>query len=187
MIYIFTDQGNEYKCDFFNYKGYPLCNRSFKTAKALKEHITSIHEDLDCDYCGKLFLKAWPLKIHVFVQHEGHKDVRCDICEIFFINFSHFKTHMKEVHGDSITIGKINCELCDKTFKSEVFLKLHTQNVHDEGNDKEHPCNFCKKNFVGEIALKKHIDKIHDGQRDKHKCDICHTPFSELGPNHLLL
>ena len=175
--------GNEYKCDFFNYKGYPLCNRTFKTAKTLKEHITSIHEDLDCDYCGKLFLKAWPLKIHVFVQHEGHKDVRCDICEIFFINFSHFKTHMKEVHPeDSISsIGNkiVNCQFCEKTFKSEVYLTLHNQNVHDVHEGNINPCNSCKKNFVGEIALKRHNEKIHDGQRDKLKCDICHAPFSE--------
>ena len=175
--------GNEYKCDFFNYKGYPLCNRTFKTAKTLKEHITSIHEDLDCDYCGKLFLKAWPLKIHVFVQHEGHKDVRCDICEIFFINFSHFKTHMKELHPeDSISsIGnkKVNCQFCEKTFKSEVYLTLHNQNVHDVHEGNINPCNSCKKNFVGEIALKRHNEKIHDGQRDKLKCDICHAPFSE--------
>ncbi|CAD6218818.1 GSCOCG00011477001-RA-CDS [Cotesia congregata] len=52
---------------------------------------------------------------------------------------------------------KVNCELCDKTFKTKECLKAHAQSQHVKKNFKCKKCNYAS-NFQGN--LRRHI-KIH--------------------------
>ena len=102
------------------------------------------------------------------------------------------------------TMGKqFNCNICDKSFQSNLLLKGHLKNVHlskkyvcnlcdkvfarkghlnyhlkqaHEENGKSHKCNFCEKSFATPGMVKSHIDLIH-GEKRNFECDKCDKDF----------
>lgn len=92
---------------------------------------------------------------------------------------SHLKKH-EETDNESKAEKKPPyqhiCDLCNKTFKTEKFLKNHLYYTHTE---KTFLCMYCGKNFRKKAALQSHI-QVHTGEKP-HTCDICKKSFAHVG------
>ena len=126
-----------------------------------------------CEYKNKdrISIRSHYLRYHV------EKDNKCDHCEKSFGFLSDLRKHQKIVHG-----GKVQCEICDKIYRSEVTLKKHME-THAEGYVKStYPCYKCKKSFASQYYLLNHMKYDHDKvERPKFKCDWCGATFTQKG------
>ena len=55
------------------------------------------------------------------------------------------------------SVRNVVCDICDKRFAHERFLKAHVMSTHKEKN---HHCHYCGKAFSELVFLKRH-EKIH--------------------------
>jgi uncharacterized C2H2 Zn-finger protein len=76
-------------------------------------------------------------------------------------------------------IKKINCERCEKTFKSEGCLQSHVRLEHAYLDDKKFNCEKYWKTFKTEKDLNLHINHKHIKNKEV-KCEDCHR-MVELG------
>ena len=85
---------------------------------------------------------------------------------------------------------ELNCQICEKKFKTKKTLKTHYHAVHDNSakihncniltvhkGHKDYKCESCNKSFSAVSSLKIHINTIHQGKND-YKCDSCGKSFS---------
>ena len=85
---------------------------------------------------------------------------------------------------------ELNCQICEKKFKTKKTLKTHYHAVHDNSakihncniltvhkGHKDYKCESCVKSFTTAQYLKKHIHTIHEGYKD-YNCDSCGKSFS---------
>ena len=111
------------------------CDANFKTRKALKKHIDSVHEgkvEYKCLKCGKSFSYKHTLKIHIDSIHEGKKP-NC-------------------------------CSTCGKAFYKKEALKEHIDKIHDK-KEPAHGCEICGKMFVNGNRVARHIKVVHEKLR----------------------
>lgn len=71
----------------------------------------------------------------------------------------------------------IKCPQCNKHFKRQSNLRLHTKRIHMK--IKNHMCEHCPKTFVTKKDLEVHSLK-HSGERNFH-CEICGKTFQTKG------
>ena len=80
----------------------------------------------------------------------------------------------------------VSCEVCRKTFSSEINLKSHRKYAHTE--DKAHSCNQCGVKFKEKKNLRVHLLTVHkinqmvekyceEETTTKFKCEICESEF----------
>lgn len=100
---------------------------------------------------------------------------KCELC-LKTYNYKSWCRHMTEVHVDL----KLNCNICNKTFKSRQTLKRHQMYVHDgvKASWRFHKikcepvqCSKCPQMFMNRATLTAHIRNCHD--QGVHKCKIC--------------
>ena len=75
----------------------------------------------------------------------------CPLCiqNVFFL---------LQAHGSGYgTVRNVVCDVCDKRFTHQRFLKAHVMSTHKEKN---HHCQHCGKAFSELVFLKRH-EKIH--------------------------
>ena len=137
---------------------------------------------LECKLCDKTFYDERSLKNHTILEH-----FLCHTC-----NRKGFKTkedlqnHLRIVHNFQNFQEEpktIVCELCNKSFVDENYLKIHTIGVHflcricntafktkenlDEHNiekhsEKSYKCNLCSETFIGSGKLIRHKLTVHE-------------------------
>ena len=117
---------NRYKCE--------QCEKAFRDAWHLKEHVSSVHEglkSLQCKFCGKAFGYVSNLSRHLKVYHSELKiqlEKGSSIGTYEFISV----LNGKDKSENSITLTKkskprkptktLNCDFCEEIFHS--FPKL---------------------------------------------------------------
>ena len=104
--------------------------------------------------------------------------VECDYCSETFEAKNDFKMHMKCFHEELVEEMQREhlCEICNKSFKSEVNLKFHFQNVH-VNKETDETCEICNETFINSDILKRHIRIVHY----EAKCEFCNKNFSTQG------
>ena len=55
------------------------------------------------------------------------------------------------------------CEICDKEFKNNQYLRQHFNNVHNLTG--EHHCNICQKVFKLQNKLTSHMKIVHENKK----------------------
>ena len=75
------------------------------------------------------------------------------------------------------------CEICEKSFSSNLYKKRHIQIVH--GDEKFFECNICHKRYGYENELIGHVERNHEQKH--HSCDFCGKIFTSFGvlTNHI--
>ncbi|XP_041985484.1 zinc finger protein 155-like isoform X3 [Aricia agestis] len=78
-----------------------------------------------------------------------------------------------------------DCNVCNKTFISTRFLKIHYKQFHP--NLKPYKCDVCSKDFRLKCLLNRHI-QIHTIEKP-YSCDVCSKTFRETGHlnSHILI
>ena len=127
---------------------------------------------LECKLCDKSFFDERHLKSHTINEH-----FLCHTC-----NRKGFKTkedlqnHLKIVHNYQNYFQEepktIVCELCNKSFVDENYLKIHTIGVH-------FPCRICNTAFKTKEDLDEHNIENHSEKR--YKCNLCSETFIGSG------
>ena len=136
-----------------------ICGQSFPSKNQLKEHTTSVHDEVKqypCSKCGKCFSRIKSLLDHIFIVHEEKK--QCDYKSKLKENM---KSHTVRVHAEldvrEIHDGKQNlhCEICNVSFVKEINLKLHQKSRH-------HKKEILNRNAPVQLKSKKKLEKSNN-------------------------
>jgi hypothetical protein len=136
-----------------------ICGQSFPSKNQLKEHITSVHDEVKqypCSKCGKCFSRIKSLLDHIYIVHEEKK--QCDYKSKLKENM---KSHTVRVHAEldvrEIHDGKQNlhCEICNVSFVKEINLKLHQKSRH-------HKKEILNRNAPVQLKSKKKLEKSNN-------------------------
>ena len=127
-----------------------------------------------CELCEKTLTNNFCLKMHIMKIHGDHKTdnkskklYECDICGISAPK-SHLKNHQN---------AKVDCDICNKTFKDLRYLKNHNQSVHEKL--KPFKCDRCELSFGSLSKLYWHVKIVHD-KVNSCQCKKCGKTFSDF-------
>ncbi|XP_019891422.2 zinc finger protein 816-like [Musca domestica] len=171
--------GTDYVCE--------ECGKGFATDEIRKLHERRVHNiDRVCDQCGKTLHGAYALRQHL-LDHQGIKKPKwpCDICKAQLSSHSSLKRHKKVAHTDGSTVyicgecGKIaateealqkhksvvhraerkyKCTICDKAFKTAVYLREH---MTTHTGESLYTCPHCPTKFRARSNMYHHRKKAH--------------------------
>ncbi|XP_022235520.1 zinc finger protein 45-like isoform X2 [Limulus polyphemus] len=133
----------------------PACKVPFKTASELQAHLshhTKGERTVPCEVCGKLFVSAERVRVHVRAAH-GEKSCSCDICGSGFSYRCKLLDHMRTHTGDK----PFHCDVCGKSFSQKNHLTRHSM-IHT--GERPYPCDFCGRGFYRKDKLSRHR-RIH--------------------------
>ncbi|XP_044759904.1 zinc finger protein 58-like [Coccinella septempunctata] len=133
------------------------CGKSYSSSTQLKIH-KRIHTDekrYKCNQCDEAFRYNGTLRSHIRMTHTKILLTTCKVCSRYCETQEDLKEHMRTVHPKEKK--SINCQLCQKTFKSEQLLSCHLK-VHTE---LKFPCEFCQRIYPTLYRLKKHVGRAH--------------------------
>ncbi|EAT36231.1 AAEL011672-PA [Aedes aegypti] len=124
-----------------------------------KRNIKSTNKGpFQCDICQKVVSDKRKLKDHK--RCHKSKDHVCTICERPFLRrpamLRHMETHTsrpKYQRAKPVIEGPIQCDICQKEFKSKSILYGLKLKVH---GPKKHECNICGSRFSDRFTLKMH-------------------------------
>lgn len=120
-----------------------LCDRTFKAAHSMNQHIKSFHNKdklYKCTKCDEKFSSSLPRRRHMMAEH-GLKFnmLQCSACEKTF-----FAQHQLKKHYDSFHLKKKNvfCSYCGDGFFNNASLKNHLLKHTGTNNDNNHFYNM---------------------------------------------
>ena len=199
IVFVCEFCNKEFKRDskLLYHKMFSKCK--FKLVPGELEHIEAAIRDVEknvkkpvCNNCNKKFLRMEEARLHYIGRvcqklnsyhnpnnftRNSFGDFVCPVC-----NFSHRKAskltvHMKREHLER----NFTCEICQKTFVTELDLKTHVKWAHT-AKQVIIPCEICQKE-VKLTQLKSHMKYHHDPAwigKKKYKpldydliCEIC--------------
>ena len=156
-----------------------ICEKSFRSSKDLKQHISSVHgkikaKPLPCpiESCKSTFKDKTTQRLHIEAVHECKKPYQCAECGVKFSFKSALNSHMRCVHEEK---KSHKCPLCDTRFKVKGQVKVHVNTVHKQLN--KSLCTLCGKGFSRIQALKRHVQAVHEGKKP-YACPTCDKRFS---------
>ena len=164
-----------------------LCEKSIKDLKDLKTHLFEEHEkrmveaadriipfkiqemDFKCQICGEVFENFTGVEKHMN-KHYG--SFACETCGTAFITKHRLSVHCYASHRDD----KINCEICNKTFRTQMKKRIHYESVHM--NKKKIKCTKCPETFVDHFTRQKHLIDEHGENQKRYSCNECDKAFT---------
>jgi len=120
-------------------------------------------EPRPCEYCNKMFSRAWCLKTHLenscSVKKPDHEPVQCSSCEKFFTNEVNLRKHW--------SYGKqFECKICNKKF---CLTKVFTEHLMLHSGDVKYECQICLETFDLVKKLRSH-ERSHLSEVKKTFC-----------------
>ena len=151
----------------------PNCSKMFQELEQFLEH-TREHKDRQfrCHVCSAKFDDMSHLNLHSY-SHLTDEQTRekqvftCGKCKNKYTSAEALDHHMET------TPHSYTCELCDKEFTAERFLRKHLVITHSKG---VFECEVCHKKLKNEHYLKSH-SMIHTGEMP-FECNVCGSKFN---------
>lgn len=106
-----------------------------------------------CKMCGKSFLLADSLRIHM-LRHSKDRPFMCEICAKTFKGKTQLYRH-RYVHSEK---RPHTCQYCGKGFNSSYNLKGH---LRTHTGEKPYQCEICSMAFTHNVSLKTHKKSAH--------------------------
>ena len=107
-----------------------------------------------CQICQKSFPSVHYLKTHVRRMHQTDEAHRAKVCPHCGERKRQLADHIRRAHN----IKKYFCDLCPKSFKTNVQRRMH-QNVHT--GFKPYTCATCDQRFARLHHRKIHLEKYN--------------------------
>lgn len=95
----------------------------------------------------------------------------CPICSKTFASTSNRDSHIATAHN---TEKEYHCDLCEKSFRTNIYLKYHKTRHHQ---DCENECSICHQKFSNWNKYRYHWTHAHP-ENMKFKCKYCEKPFA---------
>ena len=124
----------------------PNCEKMFSAESYMKTHITKFHKeepDMPCHLCDAKCKSDIELSKHVSTEHP-RKDRLCDDCDFVFKNIT-MKEFLTSIHTHKATVCQSRterrreidtiisyCTKCTYRANSEIEMKKHLRDVHDD-------------------------------------------------------
>ena len=151
----------------------PNCSKMFQDLEQFLEH-TQEHKDRQfrCHLCSAKFTDLGQLNLHSYShltdEQTREKQVfQCGKCKNRYTSAEALDHHLQT------TPHSYTCELCDKEFTAERFLRKHLVITHSKG---VFECEVCHKKLKNEHYLKSH-SLIHTGEMP-FECKVCGNKFN---------
>jgi len=109
-----------------------MCNQTFKTLIALKNHKNRIHlreKNVKCPECPKMFFSKYEVESHKTRLHNSAKNFNCSMCDKTFVTMADVNIHMKGVH---FKIKEHECRFCGERFTQSSNMHTHMKRYHFE-------------------------------------------------------
>lgn len=127
--------------------------------------------DLSCDFCEAIFVSFGEAKRHYLQLHNTRRGyIKC--CKKRLRTRGHIIEHI-QWHVNPETF---KCEQCNKIFKNNRRLKVHSVR-HEPENSRKFKCSKCSKRFQRKYLLTKHMDTVHSAIENSFECDICKSKY----------
>ncbi|XP_060809187.1 zinc finger protein 250 isoform X18 [Amyelois transitella] len=175
-----------------------MCQRKFKSLRALSRHTQSHYNKCTCEKCGKSYFSLSSLRFHIKINHSVGADhklcIKCNrifdsceekrahlsvspkcwrhICKICYERFMSGRlrnVHMKEVHGCDT---EVKCPECNIVFSNRKKYSRHFKITH---SDSYHACSYCELRFDSKSQLEKHT--VTHTKEKLFSCDQCAKAF----------
>lgn len=139
------------------------CGKSYSNDKNLKQHHLNVHRKVYyyCDHCPKICTSKGNLRYHCW----NHFRITCPVCNQKY-HANAFKRHFEDLH--STKHEDLQCDLCNKCFKTKIHLKGHLKRMHPGG---QYTCLLCREKYEKVNELVEH-QRVHVGRRHW-KCLHC--------------
>ncbi|CAG2246006.1 KRAB [Mytilus edulis] len=184
-VHVISDTGKVHKY-LYKFKGAKpykcgVCDKAFNDQASVERHISShtirIVNPFSCTECGAEFEDKLLLEQHKL--HAEFKHYKCKQSKRCRRSF-HTK-HGLVIHERTHRDKPFHCSICDTSYYSNILLKNHMANAH---NETLYKCGLCKKVFTQHGLLRKHMkEHANDGNGKEsckvYKCDACQKDYSE--------
>ena len=161
-----------------------VCNKWMSTSEKMKGH-NNMHmgtKPYKCDFCEKCYRTRPNMAAHRKEMHgeewkvelskrisEGRKSSNpCPHCGLQFPIQTALNQHLAEIHDDS-EAKELQCQTCDKFFRSKEVLKNHAR-IHT--GDRPYKCDFCPKSFLSHNTMDVHRKHMHPDEWEANKDQI---------------
>ncbi|XP_072376816.1 uncharacterized protein [Diabrotica undecimpunctata] len=155
------------------------CGRCFNIKWKLNKHLkkcqNNVAKQFVCTLCNRVFKKAYHLREHM-ASHTGERNYSCNLCGKTFQRSSSKHKHMRSHNakpGEKSKKTPFLCTICGKSFPYSNGASRHMR-VHL--GERRHECHICLKRFSQTTHLKVHL-RTHSGERP-YGCMICGRTFS---------
>lgn len=144
-----------------------ICGEHFGWAQHWYSHYLNVHirpnqatenTTYICDGCGKGFMKKLNLDNHIYYAHGAgsskEKYFKCPLCpgDRFFKKKLYLYRHYTTAHP-GYQGGSYECARCTETFRNELLLRDHIQQLHPESY---FPCEWCPNVRYTDLARRFH-------------------------------
>ncbi|KAJ8943830.1 hypothetical protein NQ318_020902 [Aromia moschata] len=118
-----------------------------------------------CEVCNQGFVTNQEYNNHVGAKHRASTHV-CSVCGRSCYDKAALQGHMARHAKDYGKNQNIRCELCNKTFLQEKYLKHHFLRMHKNGGQR-FVCDHCGKKLANYIHV--YFLPVHTYATDRDK------------------
>ena len=145
-----------------------ICNKEFRSAYYLKQHIQNHASPRVCEFCSKTFSTKNGLKFHKRNVHLLTGSYECPFCNKSFQVKINYEGHVN-AHRD---YKPFKCQTCNKCFSYKSSLSFHSQYC---SITPRYVCATCSAQFRTKTLLNQHSIGKHS--QEIFRC-ICGKTFS---------